>query len=59
MPNPILTALGASVGSIALMGAATMVVASTSLAVIQKVSNRQKVGPLYIRIITNRYAFQP
>ena len=43
MPNPLLAAVGASLGSVVIMGGATIVVASVSLAVVQTISTQHKV----------------
>lgn len=47
MRNPLLAAVGASVGSVVVMGATTMLVASTALGVIQTVAKQHKVRTLF------------
>jgi hypothetical protein len=44
MPNPLLAAVGASLGSVVVMGGATIAVASVSLAVVQTIATQQKVS---------------
>jgi len=44
MPNPLVAAVGASLGSVVIMGGATVAVASVSLAVVQTISTHRKVS---------------
>jgi hypothetical protein len=52
MTNPFVAAIGASLGSVVIMGGATIAVASVSLAVVQTIATQHKVRIVF----SNRYA---